>query len=82
MSENGDLLTREEAAAALAVRPGTLAAWASRGSYALPYIKVGKSVRYRRRDVEAFLRRRTIRPGDTARMVRNRGRQLAGGRGA
>ncbi len=49
------LLTRQEAATMLGLRPQTLAVWAMTGRN-LPYVKLGrKVVRYRREDVEAFI---------------------------
>jgi excisionase family DNA binding protein len=56
----GDLLSRTEAASLLALKPQTLALWASTGRYHLPYIRVGRSVRYRRSDLERFLADRTV----------------------
>lgn len=57
-----DLLTPWRAAAALGVSQRTLAAWRGLRRNMLPYVKVGGRIRYRRRDVEAFLsnRRRAI----------------------
>jgi excisionase family DNA binding protein len=55
-----DLLTAEEAAAYLGVRPQTLAVWRLNRRYPLPFIKVGSKVRYRRSDLERFLEERTI----------------------
>lgn len=54
------LLTREQAARFLNIRPQTLSAWASTGRYALPFIRVGRCVRYRRADLEHFLLRNTV----------------------
>lgn len=54
------LLTRNQAAEYLGVKPQTLALWASTKRYKLPYVKVGRSVRYRRSDLEAFLNSRTV----------------------
>lgn len=48
-------LTTEEAAALLGVLPETLASWRCLGRYNLPYIKVGRAVRYDRRDIDAWL---------------------------
>jgi predicted DNA-binding transcriptional regulator AlpA len=56
-----DLLTRDQAAAFLGVKPQTLAVWLSTKRYDLPVVKIGRSiVRYRRSDLEAFLARQTI----------------------
>lgn len=54
------LLTRDEAAEYLRVAPQTLAVWVTNGRYNLPYVKVGRCVRYRRRDLDRFLESRTI----------------------
>ncbi len=57
-----DLKTRVQAAAFLGVKPQTLASWQSNQRYGIPIIKVGRLVRYRTRDLEAWLDRRTLRP--------------------
>ena len=54
-----NLLTREQAAAYLGVKPQTLAVWHCTGRYGLPVVKVGRLVRYRQQDLDAFLARRT-----------------------
>jgi excisionase family DNA binding protein len=54
------LLTREEAAQYLGVKPQTLAAWHVTGKYSLPLVKVGRSVRYRSVDLEKWLAARTV----------------------
>jgi excisionase family DNA binding protein len=55
-----DLLTRDQAADFLGVKPQTLAVWLTSRRYNLPVIKVGRLCRYRLRDLEAFLERRTV----------------------
>jgi excisionase family DNA binding protein len=55
-----DLVTREEAAAFLGVSVQTLRLWACKGQNDLPYIKVGRAVRYRVSDLHKFLDRRTF----------------------
>jgi len=54
------LLNEEETARYLGLRPQTLATWRSSRRYALPYIRVGRAIRYRREDVEKFLAGRTV----------------------
>ncbi|WP_312477625.1 helix-turn-helix domain-containing protein [Stutzerimonas nitrititolerans] len=49
----------KQAAAALGVRPATLAVWRSTGRYNLPFLKVGRLVKYRLSDLAEFLARRT-----------------------
>lgn len=55
-----NLLTREQAAAYLGVTARTLAVWACVKRYNLPYVKVGRLVKYRRADLDAFIARRTV----------------------
>lgn len=47
------------AAEALAVSRGTLAVWRSTGRYNLPFVKVGRLVKYRVGDLIEFRARRT-----------------------
>lgn len=54
------LLDRPDAAAYIGVRTQTLATWASSGRYKLPFIKVGRAVKYRVSDLDAFLAARTV----------------------
>jgi excisionase family DNA binding protein len=49
------LLTASEAAALLNIQPSTLAAWRVRGYPQLPFVRVGRCIRYRRQDLEAFI---------------------------
>ena len=59
MNTGTKLLTRREAAEILGIRPQTLATWACTDRYALPTIRVGRSVRYRAADLEGWLKSRT-----------------------
>lgn len=61
-----DLCDDKAAADLLDVTPGTLSVWRSTGRYNLPFIKVGRKVRYRRADLLAWLERRTRETGATA----------------
>ena len=49
------LLTPREVAGILGVSIGTLEVWRSANRYPLPYVKVGRAVRYDASDVEAFI---------------------------
>lgn len=49
------LLTEDEAAAFLKVQPATLATWRVRGRPNLPFVRVGRCVRYRQQDLIAFI---------------------------
>lgn len=66
LSTGSDLLDDHAAAALLDVSPGTLSVWRSTGRYALPFLKIGRKVRYRRADIEAWMRARTRESGATA----------------
>jgi excisionase family DNA binding protein len=52
-------LSREEAAALLGLKSATLEAWACRGGYGLPYIRVGGRAKYKRQDIDEFISRRS-----------------------
>lgn len=54
------LLTEDEAAKELRMSPATLATWRCTGRYPLRFIRMGRSVRYRMQDLEAFIRSRTV----------------------
>lgn len=52
------LLTSEQAAAALGLRPSTLAVWRCSGRYGLRYVKCGRLPRYRAADLLDWLNSR------------------------
>jgi excisionase family DNA binding protein len=52
------MLTPEQAADYLGVKPQTLAVWRSTARYAVPFVRVGRLVRYRKADLDRFLDRR------------------------
>jgi excisionase family DNA binding protein len=58
-----ELLTRREAAAYLGISEQTLAIWKCSARYDLPVIKVGRLVKYRRSELDAFLSRHTWNSG-------------------
>lgn len=64
INSQSELLTRDEAAKYLGVTPCTLAIWASVKRYDLPYVKIGRLVKYRLKDLDAFIARRTITQGE------------------
>lgn len=61
-----ELLDEKQAADYLAVSPGTLSVWRSTGRYRLPFVKVGRLVRYRISDLDAWLEARSRESGATA----------------
>lgn len=54
-TDPNQLLTTEQAAQILGLRPQTLALWRSSRRHELRYLKVGRLVRYRRGDLEHWL---------------------------
>lgn len=54
------LLTPAEVAELLGVTAQTLAEWRSTKRYPLDYVKVGRNVRYREADVQAFIESRKV----------------------
>lgn len=61
----GGLLNENSAAALLDVSPGTLSVWRSTGRYNLPFLKIGRKVRYRHADLLAWMESRTRETGAT-----------------
>ena len=54
------LLTSEHAAPHLGVTPHTLAVWRCTKRHEIPYIKVGRLVKYRLADLDAWLASRKV----------------------
>jgi excisionase family DNA binding protein len=55
------LLIPKEVSALLRVSEGTLAQWRHHKRYALPFVKIGRAVRYRPEDVAAFMEKGAAR---------------------
>lgn len=51
------LFTRKQAADYLGVSEQTLAIWKCTGRYNLPYVKIGRLVKYKQTDLDAFIAR-------------------------
>lgn len=58
-----DLLSRREAARLLGVSVSTLAGWKCNGRVSIPCVKIGRLVKYRRADLEAFISERVVNGG-------------------
>ena len=56
----GDLLNVEQAAEFIGVTSHTLDVWRCTKRHSIPYLKVGRLVKYRLTDLEAWLTSRTI----------------------
>jgi hypothetical protein len=57
---DGELLTDQQAASILKTQPATLSVWRTTGRYNLPFVKIGRHVRYKAGDLKAFINRRTV----------------------
>lgn len=53
-------LAPKQAAEYLGVSTGTLEVWRSNKRYPLPYYKIGRLVKYRQSDLDAFLESRVV----------------------
>lgn len=60
------LLTTEQAAAILAVAPGSLANDRASAELGVPFVKIGSAVRYRAADLREFIDARVSRPAKVA----------------
>lgn len=60
-----DLVDPNTAAQILGVSAGTLSVWRSTGRYAIPFVKVGRLVKYRRSVIELWIETRTHSSGAT-----------------
>lgn len=55
-----ELLTRKQAAEYLGVAEQTLAVWKCTKRYPLPVVKIGRLVRYKKSDLDAFISNSTL----------------------
>lgn len=55
-----ELLDEAATAEILQVKTGTLQVWRSTKRYPLPFVKIGRNVRYRRADIDAFIQSRMV----------------------
>jgi excisionase family DNA binding protein len=60
------LRDEQQAAEYLNVSPGTLSVWRSTGRHGLPFVKVGRNVRYRQIDLDKWINDRVRETGATA----------------
>ncbi|MBM9536174.1 helix-turn-helix domain-containing protein [Desulfobulbus alkaliphilus] len=54
------LLSPVEAAEILGIKVDTLTVWRSTKRYPLPFVRVGRSIKYKAEDVAEFIERQTI----------------------
>ncbi len=55
-----ELFDTAPAAEYIDVQPHTLEVWRSTGRHKIPFVKVGRLVKYRRTDLDAWLQSRTV----------------------
>lgn len=60
---NESLLNEKQAAEILGITPGTLTVWRCTNRYKIPFVKVGRSVRYSRKALQAWIDQRTHNAG-------------------
>jgi excisionase family DNA binding protein len=58
--KNTELLSTHQASIYIGVSPGTLEVWRCTKRYQIPFIKVGRLVRYRKSELDNFLDQRTV----------------------
>ena len=61
MAKNSILLTEEDTSARLKLSRNTLRNWRSQKKY-IPFVHLGRSVRYREKDVENFILAHIVNP--------------------
>lgn len=59
-SQADTTITPQQVAQQLGISNRTLANWRSTGYPNLPYLKLGRCVRYRQSDIDAFLKKHTF----------------------
>jgi predicted site-specific integrase-resolvase len=64
MQDSKNLLDQTEAAKSLGISPKTLQKWRSTGQVSIPFVRIGKCVRYNPADIENFKAANTV--GETA----------------
>lgn len=66
LNTQSNLFDTEQAAAHIGVTASTLTVWRCVKRYDIPYIKVGRLVKYRKIDLDAWLEAQTVRGVDHA----------------
>lgn len=61
-----ELLSTPEAADYIGARPHSLEIWRASGRYRIPFVKVGRLVKYRRADLDRWLESRVVNSSEAA----------------
>lgn len=75
--QQSHLLTEVETAQQIAVAPETLQQWRHHRRYGLPFVKVGRLVRYRQIDIDAWLASRIVSASEPRAFVKLRAKRKA-----
>src|ERR1700745_1098163 len=70
--QQSHLLTETETAKQISVAPATLQQWRHHHRYSLPFIRVGRLIRYRQIDVDNWLASRTVTASEPRAFVAQR----------
>lgn len=57
-----ELFGNNQAARYIGIVPGTLHVWRCENRYAIPYLRIGNRIRYRKSDLDAFLASCLVKP--------------------
>ncbi|QSA97122.1 helix-turn-helix domain-containing protein [Methylococcus sp. EFPC2] len=60
-----EIMDRPEAAKYLGLSEQTLASWACTGRHSLPFVRLGRRVKYRKSDLDAYLASHTVNGATT-----------------
>lgn len=60
LKPQSDLVSSDEAASYIGIQPGTLEVWRCTKRQRIPFLKVGRLVKYRLRDLDAWLASRAV----------------------
>ena len=60
LPQNAELLNNDQSAAYIGVTPRTLEVWRCTKRHQIPYIKVGRLVKYRKSALDIFLDQQTV----------------------
>ena len=60
------LVTEAEAAAILSTTPGTLKQDRHAGGFGLPFVRLGRAIRYDLAEIERYIEANTVRPDEAA----------------
>lgn len=55
-----EVMETAEAAEYLGIKPQTLASWRCTGRHSLPFVRLGRRIKYRKSDLDAYLAAHTV----------------------